>query len=151
MKCEEAEIGISMYIDRALRDTDVPQLFQHLAQCATCRSFLGMMLDLRREIASTLDPEPSRSLDRRILTLRARRAGIGSGITSALRTLWIHRLAVPLPAAAMLALVLLTVSVVSYSLWSKASSEPQKPEVIYMLRMPAVEVQAVPQAATPSH
>jgi len=145
MKCDEAELNISMYIDRALGATDTPQLFLHLSECAHCRSFLARMLELRRELASMPDPEPSRILDRRMLALRVSRTGIASGITSALRALWMRRLAVPLPAAAMLALVLLTVSAVSYSLWSKSSAEPPKHDVIYMLGMPAVEVQGVQQ------
>jgi len=148
MKCEEVELSISLYIDRALGAADTPELFLHLAQCAHCRSFLETMLHLRQELASMPEPEPSWTLDRRIGTLRVRRAGMAPKITSAIRLLWMRRLAIPLPAAAVLALMLLTASVVSYSLWSKVNAEPPKQEVIYMLPMPAVEVQAVQQESS---
>ena len=52
-----------------------------------------------------------------------------------MRSFWLHRLSLPLPSAALIALALITATVLSISLW-------QKPDVVLVPCLPSVDVYA---------
>jgi anti-sigma factor RsiW len=137
MKCDDFQLMISTYIDDALDAPSQGTMFAHLGECGECRLFLRCMLDLRAGLAAIPAPEVPPSLDRRVMRLRMKRTGALKGAGERIRTIWLHRLSVPLPSAALIALALITVTVLSISLW-------QKPDVISVYCLPAVDVYAEP-------
>jgi anti-sigma factor RsiW len=137
MKCDDMQYDISAYLDDALDLSSQATMFAHLGECGQCRVFLRRMLDLRAGLAAIPAPEVPPSLDRRVMRLRMKRTRPIKGAGERLRTLWSQRLSVPLPSAALIALALITVTVLSISLW-------QKPDVISVPSLPAVDVYAEP-------
>jgi len=133
MKCDDLQLMISTYIDDALDAPSQGIMFAHLGTCGTCRVFLRRMLDLRAGLSAFPAPEVPPSLDRRVMRLRMKRARTMKGAAERIRTLWSRRLSVPLPSAALIALALVTVTVLSISLW-------QKPDVVSIPCLPAVDV-----------
>ena len=139
MKCDDIQLHISTYIDDALDADSQSTMFAHLGACNECRVFLRRMLDLRAGLTAIPAPEVPPSLDKRVMKLKRTRTM--KGAAERIRTLWSQRLSVPLPSAALIALALITVTVLSISLW-------QKPDVISVPCLPAVDVYA-DQPATP--
>jgi anti-sigma factor RsiW len=135
MKCEDMQLMISAYIDDALDPPSQGTMFAHLGECNECRVFLRRLLDLRAGLAAIPAPEIPLSLDRRVMRLKMKRTRAMTGAGERLRTLWSHRLSVPLPSAALIALALITVTVLSISLW-------QKPDMVSVYCLPAVDVYA---------
>jgi anti-sigma factor RsiW len=135
MKCDDMQYDISAYLDDALDLSSQATMFAHLGECGQCRVFLRRMLDLRAGLAAIPAPEVPPSLDRRVMRLRMKRAGALKGAAERLRTLWSQRLSVPLPSAALIALALITVTVLSISLW-------QKPDMVSVYCLPVVDVYA---------
>ena len=133
MNCNDVQVSISEYIDDELGAPSQEVMFAHLAACDRCRQFLRGTLALRSGIAAVPLPEVPRSLDRRVMRLRPGRSRGVSGAGERIRRVWSHRLSVPLPSAALIALGLITVTVLSISLW-------QKPEVVAVPSLPAVDV-----------
>jgi len=139
MKCEEKQMLISSYIDDALDEASQGSMFTHLADCAGCREFLRRSLDVRAGLASLAQPEVPPSLDRTVLRMRPLRRGRVKSARERVQALWSHRLSVPLPSAALVALALIAVTLISISLW-------QNPEVVSVPCLPAVDVYAQPPA-----
>ena len=137
MKCDDFQLMISTYIDDALDAPSQSTMFAHLGTCSKCRVFLRSMLDLRAGLAAFPAPEVPPSLDKRVMGLKMNRARTMKGAAERIRTLWSQRLSVPLPSAALIALALITVTVLSISLW-------QKPDMVSVYCLPAVDVYAEP-------
>jgi predicted anti-sigma-YlaC factor YlaD len=133
MKCDDFQLMISTYIDDALDTASQGTMFAHLGECGGCRLFLRRMLDLRAGLTAIPAPEVPPSLDRSVMRLRMKRTGALKGAGERIRTIWLHRLSVPLPSAALIALALIMVTVLSISLW-------QKPDVVSIPCLPAVDV-----------
>jgi predicted anti-sigma-YlaC factor YlaD len=135
MKCDDFQLMVSTYIDNALDPPSQGTMFEHLGTCSECRVFLRSMLDLRAGLAALPAPEVPPSLDKKVMKLKMKRISVMKGAGERMRALWLHRLSVPLPSAALIALALITVTVLSISLW-------QKPDVISVYCLPAVDVYA---------
>ena len=140
MTCDEIQADISAYIDGELPADDMAVMFKHLSGCAECQGFLTNALRLRSAmhvpsaLAATPLPRPKSVQQRSIRRL------IG------------QRLELPFAAAAGIALVLLSVSLLSLSLWLNAPKDKPQREVVYMLSLPPVEIQAVrPAEQKPVH
>jgi anti-sigma factor RsiW len=142
MNCDDMQLHISTYIDDALDAPSQSTMFTHLGTCSECRIFLRRMLDLRAGLAASPAPEVPPSLDKRVMRLKMKRARTMTGAAERIRTLWSQRLSVPLPSAALIALALITATVLSISLW-------QKPDMVSVYCLPAVDVYAV-QPTNPS-
>jgi hypothetical protein len=93
------------------------------------------MLDLRARLAAIPPPEVPPSLDRRVMNIHPGRTRARGRIGESVRMLWAHRFSVPLPSAALVTLVLITVTVISISLL-------QRPDVVSVPCLPAVDVYA---------
>jgi anti-sigma factor RsiW len=135
MNCEDIQLSISSYVDDALDTMSQGTMFTHLVTCSECREFLRRSLDMRARLAAIPLPEVPLSLDRRVMRLNPLRGGRVKGAGERIRALWSHRLSLPLPSAALIALALITVTVLSISLW-------QKPDVVLVPCLPAVDVYA---------
>ena len=57
MKCDEYQEQVSALIDAELGDRSSPLLFEHLAGCVDCRSFLDSALQLRHLMYLGASPE----------------------------------------------------------------------------------------------
>jgi anti-sigma factor RsiW len=143
MTCDDRQLSISMYLDDALEAASQEEMFSHLATCAGCREFLRRSLDLRAGFAAMAAPEIPASLDRRVKRLFPVRGRAVKGAGERIRSYWSRRLSVPLPSAALIALALITATVISISLW-------QNPEVVSVPCLPAVDVYAVHPAQSPN-
>ena len=135
MTCNEIQEHISAYIDRECSADSAAVMFVHLSGCMACQGFLTDSLRVRAVLHSppTLAPAPIR---------RRQEAPRGP-----LRSLIAQRLELPFAAAAGLALVLLSVSLLSLSLWlNPPKGKPPQREVVYMLSLPPVEVRAAQPA-----
>lgn len=143
MNCDEMQLAISAYIDDALETNMQERMFTHLASCSDCRLFLRRTVDLRAAIAAIPSPEVPPSLDRRVMGLTLRRPRAVRGAGERFRSLFGHRLSLPLPSAALIALGLITATVISFSLF-------QKPEVVFVPCLPAVDVYAVQPTNPPN-
>ena len=143
MTCDDRQLSISMYLDDALEAASQEEMFSHLATCAGCREFLRRSLDLRAGFAAMTVPEVPASLDRRVKRLSPGTLRPMRGIGDRVRSFWSHRLSVPLPSAALIALALITVTVISISLW-------EKPDVVSVPCLPAIDVYAVQPAQSPN-
>jgi hypothetical protein len=143
MKCDDKQLSISVYLDDALDLASQEAMFSHLAICTECREFLRRSLDLRAGFAAMIVPEVPVSLDRKVMRLSPGRVRAMRGVGDRVRSFWSHRLSVPLPSAALIALALITVTVISISLW-------EKPDVVSVPCLPAIDVYAVQPANSPT-
>ncbi len=116
----------SQFIDRQLSPEDEAELFDHFGTCEECRGFLKAALVLQGDILGTkpmraVSPRPART-------------------THILRALWSKR--VPMSVAAMLAVLALASTVAMSALWMRPKGQviEAKQEVVYVPRLPAVQV-----------
>ncbi len=137
MTCNEVQQEISAFMDDALELTQQGGIFLHLGTCPVCRTFFGRLLETRRVLGALPQPEVPARLDGRVLRSAPRRER-----PRRLAALWGHRLSVPLPSAAILALALLTATVFSLSLLFRQGEVP-------VACLPAIDVYAQ-QSTTPS-
>lgn len=143
--CESYEEALSAYIDGALNDTAGAELFAHLGTCASCRRSFAAMSAIRTRIAAAPPPEVPERLDRRIHRLHAAPAAR----VSRLRTVWTQRFTIPAPAFA-LALLIASITILASVLWLKTTPAPTgEQQVMYIMSMPAVEVEGVPRRSDP--
>jgi len=116
----------SQFIDRELAPEAEQELFAHLGVCDECRGFLKAALMLQGDILGT---KPVHTTSPQV----ARTAHV-------LRTLWSRR--IPMPVAAMLAVIALASTVAFSTLWMRPKEKVVETtqEVVYVPRMPAIQV-----------
>lgn len=116
----------SQFIDHELGADDERDLFAHLGTCDECRRFLKSALVLQGDILGT---KPVQTLSRQ--PAKAART---------LRIIWGKR--VPMSVAAMLAVIALASTIGFSTLWMRPKEKvvETKQEVIYVPRLPAVQV-----------
>ncbi|MCX6132775.1 MAG: zf-HC2 domain-containing protein [Ignavibacteriales bacterium] len=116
----------SQFIDRELGPEDERELFVHLGTCDECRGFLKAVLTMQGEILGSkpvrlVSPQP------------ARKANV-------LRAVWNKR--IPMPVAAMFAVIALVSTVAFSALWMRPKEKviETTQEVVYVPRLPAIQV-----------
>ncbi len=116
----------SQFIDRELGSENEREFFTHLGTCDECRGFLKAALVLQGDIIGT----------RPVHTVSSRPARPAS----ALRTVWEKR--VPMSVAAVLAVIALASTVAFGTLWMRPKEKvvETKQEVVYVPRMPVIQV-----------
>jgi predicted anti-sigma-YlaC factor YlaD len=126
MNHEHYQQLVSEFIDREISGGDEQELFAHLNSCGECREFLKATLSLQGQIRET---KPAYNV-----SPRSGRTG------TVLRTLWTKR--VPMSVAAVLAVVALASTVTLSTLWMrpKEKAPETNQEVVYVTRMPAIQV-----------
>lgn len=144
--CEQCEETMSTFIDGEAGDTAVAELFAHMGTCPACRQTFTAMSAIRPRMAAAAAQEVPVRLDRRIRRLHAAPAAQ----VSRLREVWTRRLTIPAPAFA-LALLIISVTILASVLWLRGTpAPPEQQQVMYIMSMPAVEVEGVP-GRTDSH
>lgn len=126
MAHENYEELVSAFVDGYLSAEEEMRLFTHLAGCAHCREFLRASMALQGEMLATkpmgappLELKPGAVLRPRI---------------------W--QRSVPFPIAAVLAVVALTSTIAFTSFWMRPKEKPAETtqEVVYIQRLPAIQV-----------
>jgi len=133
MSCNDVKTAISAYADGALPPDGEESMFVHLGTCADCRRFLGHVLDTRAAIAAMPRADVPESLDRTVLALKPGIAREKTQRSRWLADLWMRRLSIPLPSAAIVALALLSITIFSLSLLLKPNEVP-------LMSLPPVDV-----------
>jgi len=142
--CEGYEEHLSAYVDGELTDDSSAELFTHLGACPSCRRSFAAVSALRAHIASAPAPEVPLRLDRRIARLQPAAPARESRLRNGIRSLWLHRMTIPAPAFA-LALLLVTASILVSLLLIRTTPPPAgEQQVMYIMNMPAIEVEGVP-------
>jgi anti-sigma factor RsiW len=129
-----------MLLDGELAAGDEAIVFEHLAACKECRTYISILTQARVAMRKEMSEVP-RDLDEKVLSLMKERP------TAVVQPFWRSRIPVPIPllAAALLCLVALTV----FALIDKSKSEEpqvmtsnlvQAERIEYLYVLPAVEV-----------
>jgi anti-sigma factor RsiW len=144
--CDTYVEAISAYIDRELDDDAGAELFAHLGTCVSCRRSFASLSALHTQIRSTPSPEVPSTLDRRIHRLHATPAARVSRLNATVRSFWSQRLSVPAPAFAIVLLAATATLLISLLLLRTTPPQPAgEQQVMYIMNMPAVEVEGVPE------
>jgi anti-sigma factor RsiW len=146
--CNRHEEYINRLTDGDLDDPAAAELFAHLGQCSTCRSTLRTLSTLKERIHDIPSPAAPASLDRRIAAIpsadrSSQRRPVPAFVKAFRRTV-----AVPIPAAAVVLLTLLTVGFLLWQLGRTASRPAPSGETTVMVLYPTIEVYA---HSRPSH
>ncbi len=151
MNCADYQEALSAFMDGEAEADAASAALEHVGTCPECRAFFTTAMSHRTALRQTPLPDFPHGLDRRI-----RHA------TLSRRLRWREklpipllpggRLAIPLPALAVVALYLLTATILALSsLFGPAGNQTQEPTFLYVRELPAVEVVATSSDETDSH
>jgi anti-sigma factor RsiW len=143
--CSRFEVLINRHVDHDLSDAEAATLHAHLGRCPECRARLRSLLLLREDFRAVRPPSVPRSLDRRVasIALAPPRQMLGSSFAA----LFMKTVPVPLPAAALFLIALLTAG---FFLWRTAPTERRAAspnEQTVMVLLPTVDVYAQQQTS----
>ena len=144
MNCEGYQEQISALIDEELSDEQSAEVFAHLGICPSCRTFLATTHSIRNAMAGETVQVPS-SLDARLRTIartdRWRELALSVRHGAAW---WKRRLDIPVPAFALLLIMLLTSVVMILGLLRTTSPgfDTKSPNVVYIMSLSPIEVSA---------
>ncbi len=140
MKHEQFQELVSLFIDRELDVKGEQELFVHLSSCEECRGFLKTSLTLQGDI---LESKPSGAPP--LESIRAfepsqARVNVSSPKGRMLQGIWQKR--VPFPIAATFAVLALVSTIAVTSFWMRSQEKPAETtqEVVYVQRLPAIQV-----------
>lgn len=122
----------SQFVDGELDAGREQELFGHLSSCEECRTFLKASMMLQNDILDTKPSgAPSMATIKALEALPKRRVLYG---------IWRKR--VPFPIAATFAVLALASSVALTSFWMRSKEKPAETtqEVVYVQRLPAIQV-----------
>jgi anti-sigma factor RsiW len=108
MTCEDVQSWISDYADEVLLPDRVGAMFAHLAGCGDCQRFFQTALRIRAAVHAIPTEAPPETIDEAIIErLRGARSKVRPTVD-----IWSIRIAIPLPAALAMAVLLIVGSVV---------------------------------------
>ena len=116
----------SLYLDGELNDLKAAELFGHLSECADCRSFMKVGVNLHACITDEELQEVPRSLDERVLAIVSRRQP-GMKPRRWFEPVWFTRVSIPLPAVASILLLVVVGSLVLTPLFTR--EQPPRLEI----------------------
>jgi predicted anti-sigma-YlaC factor YlaD len=139
-QCTEYEFLIAQYVDGEIEEVSKTDVFLHLAECGSCRSFWEAVTELKLQAAKEKRMTAPAGLDRRV-------AGIAKANAPARkshivwRNLVRRRLFVPAPVAIVLALVLLVSGAGMAFAWIQKPQQTREViEPVVCIKLPTVEV-----------
>lgn len=142
MTCEGYQERVSQLVDNELGERESPALLAHLSTCKECRRFLHSTLRLRSGLLEDAPLLAPSRLDQRVLSTAASEKRYTPDRPAARIISWRRRVSLPLPAAALVMVLLVALMAATSSLWyptlyphSKATDR-----TIYVTTFPAVEV-----------
>jgi anti-sigma factor RsiW len=127
---------MSALMDNELSDQEAKSLFGHLNSCEECREAFRSAQELRSNLKEQLPPIAPAELDEKVMSLIPHpRTYVGD--RKAVRiVVWRRRISLPLPVAAVLALLL----IIGSAAISFKVIDSQKNQTIYITTLPAVDV-----------
>jgi len=142
MTCEEHQEQISELIDNELEEQQSPALFSHLSTCEECRRFLHTTLRFRAGLQEEALPLAPTRLDQKVLGTTPAVKRYVLDRTARRSILWKRRVSLPLPAAALIMVLLMVIVAATSPLWyprlhPQAQTQAQ---TVYVTTFPAVEV-----------
>ena len=143
MTCDEVQAAISAYADGEILPGEEGAMFAHISTCPVCRAFFRSVLDLRSAFASTEQVDVPEELDSRVIAIRPGPARPSPERRGWFAGIWMRRVSVPLPSAAIVAIALVSITIFTLSLLMKPSEVP-------LLTLPPVDVYAE-QPSAPAH
>jgi anti-sigma factor RsiW len=130
-------------MDGEASPADVSSALEHMGACATCREFLSEAMAHRTALREAPLPDFPDSLDHRIRRATEARGGRWREMLP-IRVLPGWRLAIPVPALAVIILYLLTATALALSsLFGPPGRKETEPTFLYVRELPPVEVVAV--------
>jgi anti-sigma factor RsiW len=143
MSCEEHRINLSAFMDGEASPADVRSALDHMGACATCRGFLSEAMSHRTALRQAPLPDFPDSLDHRIRRATDTRVGRRREMLP-IRLLPGWRLAIPVPALAVIIVYLLTATALALSsLFGPPGRRETEPTFLYVRELPPVEVVGV--------
>ena len=138
MNCDKYEEQLSALMDNELKDEEAKSLFGHLNSCEACREAFRSAQELRSNLREVVPPMAPAELDEKVMSLIPHTRTY-AGDRKAIRIVaWRRRISLPLPVAAVLA-ILLMVGSAALSLKVFESQRTQT-QTIYITTLPAVDV-----------
>ena len=150
IRCDQSEEFMNRHTDGDLGDGEAGALFAHLSQCSNCRTYFRKLVVMRDVLHDLPTPPVPKSLDERIGTIRIAHGASRQRVLASFANVFGKTIAVPIPAAAMVLLALLTTGIL---LWQagRFASRPSLPgEQTVMVLFPAIEVYAHTQPTSPA-
>lgn len=139
-QCTEYEFLVVSYIDGELEEESKREVFLHLAECGSCRSFWETVTEIKLQAAQEKRLAAPITLDRRVTSI-AKQNTPARKSSSAWRNLVQRRLFVPAPVALVLALVLLVGGAgIAFAWFSKPQQTKEVIEPVVYIKLPTVEV-----------
>jgi len=140
MTCEEHQETLSAFMDGEAGPEASSMALEHVGTCAQCREFFATAMSHRAALRQTPLPQFPHALDRRIRRFTESRTWRWrEKLPIPVLPGW--RLAIPLPAIAVVLLYLVTATILALtSLFGPATHSTQDPEFLYVRELPAVEV-----------
>ncbi|MEK6649961.1 MAG: zf-HC2 domain-containing protein [Bacteroidota bacterium] len=108
MTCQEVQERISQFTDDELDPALVGPMFTHLGACPECQNFLRSVLRLRTALSHEPHAAAPDVLEQRVMN-RLRRSSSEARLPA---DVWSIRIAIPLPAAMAMAVLLVVISIV---------------------------------------
>ena len=139
-QCKEYEFLITSYADGESEEADKREVFLHLAECDSCRTYWETVTEMKFQAARENRRAAPTTLNRRIKVGTMRRVS-SARLSRAGGNLIQRRIFVPAPVALLLALFLLSGGAGIAFLWS--SSPPPAKEVVepvVVVKLPTVEI-----------
>ena len=138
MNCDTYEEQLSAWMDNEINDEETKSLFGHLHGCQACREAFRSAQRLRLNLREEQPPMAPAELDEKVMSLIPR-PRIYAGDRKAIRIVaWRRRVSLPLPVAAVVALLLMIGSAaISLKLFESQKTQTQ---TIYITTLPAVDV-----------
>jgi predicted anti-sigma-YlaC factor YlaD len=142
MTCAEYQETLSAFMDGESEPGAASAALEHIGMCTDCRTFFAAAMSHRGALRQAPLPEFPHALDRRISHATKPR-GVRWRERLPIPVLPGWRLAVPLPALAVVVLYLLTATILALSsLFGPGGSQAQEPTFLYVRELPQVEVVA---------
>lgn len=140
MNHEQYQQLASQFIDRELQSDAEQQLFLHLGTCTECREFLKASWKLQTDIYATMPKDAPQLEAVKAKELRQTSLPLPRRAANLVAQTWRKR--IQMPVAATLALLTLAGGIVLSALWfpPKEKIVETKSEVVYVPRLPAIQV-----------
>lgn len=136
MNHETYQERISLYLDHALNDKESAKLFNHLARCRDCRTFMKLTSRVHVHVTEEKLAEVPASLDQRILASIAA-ASDRSEQKPWYAPMWFTRISIPLPAAASILFLIIVGSLLFSPILTQEPQHQTEIPPSLMSRIPA--------------
>jgi len=142
MTCEGYQEQVSQLVDNELGEREPPALFAHLSTCDECRRFLHTTLRLRAGLQEDAPVLASSRLDQKVMGIAPSAKRYVADRSAARSFVGRRRISLPLPAAALVMVLLVALMAATSSLWYPTlhPHAVARAQTVYVTTYPTVEV-----------